>query len=160
MTSSRVDVVTCEPTATMVVRADLTWAEFREQWPVMLGEVWDHLKQHPQTRPGRSVMVYRAPTAGSGAEVGVEIGVEVAGQAPEVGRIVASQLPGGRAAHVIHEDGPATIDAAYRALDAWGPEAGAGEAGAGERFASESWEVYGQPGADGSYPIDVFRLLA
>jgi effector-binding domain-containing protein len=126
-----VRIVTADPTPTAVVAAATSWDAFPELWRELLGEVWTFLRGSGLTT-GRNVMVYADDLPN------VEVGAEVSSSFPASGRVVASALPGGRAAHAVARGAPspATLGAAHDAVRGWC-------AGHGHALTGVRWEVYG-----------------
>src|SRR5439155_22128574 len=80
--------VQAQPTA--VIAETTSWEAYPEVWPRLLDEVWSAVRpRRREVAPGRNGMLYKddAPN--------VEVGVEVGGSFTPVGRIIASELPGG-----------------------------------------------------------------
>ena len=88
------DVVelTVEARPTAVIAETTSWDEFPRLWGALLTEVWDTVRGDEEVRPGRNVMLYLDDVPH------VEVGAEAAGPFAPRGRIVASELPGGRVA--------------------------------------------------------------
>lgn len=148
----RLETATAAPLA--VVRATTTWAEFG--WKPMLDQVWAFLATvRDELRPGHNVMVYRdpAPGAPAGAEVEVEVGVQVASDFPPAGNVVPSVVPGGRAAVAVHDGPPERIGAAHDAVRAWCAEHG-------HALSGVRWEEYGDPDEEGRFTVTVYWQLA
>lgn len=127
-----VSVVQAEPRPIAVIAATTSWSEFPSLWGQLLGEVWTFLRAHDQLLRGggSSVMLYRDDTPN------VEVGVVVAGPFAPSGRIVASQLPGGQAAHAVHRGPYADLSSTHDAVVAW--------CTANDRATSrQRWEIYG-----------------
>jgi effector-binding domain-containing protein len=83
----------------------------------------------------------------------VEVGVLADGAVPLAGRVIGSELPGGRAAVITHPGPYAGLDVAHRAVHAWC-------AAQGLALAGPRWEVYGHWPEDGSQPeTEVWYLL-
>ncbi len=122
----------------------------------MLDEVYAFVRQCPEFaaalegRPGphwTNVMLYR------GEEPNVEVGVLAPCPFAPQGRVVASELPGGRAAVTTHPADPGTLGETHGALRAYTREHGLTPTGV-------VWEVYGHPGDSGGVDTEVFHLLA
>ncbi len=130
--SYEIEVVDGPARPTAVIAARTSWREFPALWPVLLGEVWAWLRAGGIESGCRNVMVYRddAPI--------VEVGVELSAPGPFTGRIVASTLPGGRAAMTTHRGSYAGLASAHQAVLDWC-------AAQGERVTRTRtrWEVYG-----------------
>jgi effector-binding domain-containing protein len=124
----RVIDVAARPTA--VVAATTTWAQFPDLWPRLSGEVWQCLRASGIDRGCPNVMLYHDDV------VSVEVGVLLDRPCRLTGRVVMSQLPGGRVATTVHHGPFADVGAAHDAVVAWC---------AARRLDLEGtrWEVYG-----------------
>jgi len=133
---------------TVVVAATTTWAQFPAVWPGLLDEVWACLRAAGIHSGCRNVMLYRDEVPR------VEIGVELTGDCPLTGRVVASSLPAGEVAVTTHRGGYAGLGAAHRAVLDWC-------AAQGRRPAGPRWEVYG-PHSDtpADVWVQVYHLLS
>lgn len=147
-----VSVETTTECPTAVVKATTTWPEFRTLWPVLLDEVWAFLRATPGLRTdGHNVMLYRHTVPG--AEVAVEVGVQVIGSFNAAGRVVPSILPAAEAA-TTRVATTADIGAAHAAVRAWC-------AAHGREVTGVSWEVYGDPDPrNGNVQVAVFWALS
>jgi effector-binding domain-containing protein len=147
--------VTIERTAacpTAVVKANTTWREFPTLWRTLLDEVWAFIRATPGLwAGGHNVMVYRGNVPG--AEVAVEVGVQVSQTFQVTGRVVPSMLPAGDAATVVHTGTPAEIGAAHQAVRTW--------CSAQHRELSGVWwEIYGDPEPQtGHFDVAVYWQL-
>ena len=131
----RIERTTACPTA--VVKADTTWREFPALWRPLLDDVWSFLGSAPGLRTdGHNVILYRNNVPG--AEVAVEVGVQVAGPFEAVGRVVPSTLPAVEAATTVHSGTPAEIGAAHAAVRAWCTAQH-------RELTGVSWEIYADP---------------
>ena len=119
----------------------------------MLDEVWAFLRATPGLwTTGHNVMLYRAGVPG--AELAVEVGVQVTASFEPVGRVVPSTLPASRVATTVHTGPPAGIGAAHEAVRAWC-------AAQGLELSGVSWEIYGDPDpATGHFDVSVYWQLA
>jgi effector-binding domain-containing protein len=126
-----VEVLECPRTSTAVVAEVTTWDAFPQLWPALLEEVWTFVRAG-SLDAGRNVMLYKDDS------VNVEVGVELASPFASDGRIVASELPPGRAARTICRGAPSRegIGAAHAAVIAWCESAGL-------QLDGTRWEVYG-----------------
>jgi effector-binding domain-containing protein len=150
-----IETSTVAPRPTAVVREATTWDEFPLLWRRLLDEVYVYVRPRPElasgTTPGelwQNVMLYLddAPT--------VEIGVLARGTFDGEGRVVASELPGGRVARTVHRGGYAALGEAHDAVHRFAADRGFALAG-------PRWEIYGHPGEDPSeIEIEVSYLLA
>ena len=148
--TAEVTVKTVEPTATAVVAATATWAEFPKMWGPMLDQVWGFLRSGAAEglyRQGHNIMLYKDDVPH------VEVGVQVSGSFEPAGHVVASALPGGLVATAAHTGPVARIGDTHRAVREWS------EAN-GYRLAGPRWEIYGDPDpSTGDFAVDVFWLL-
>ena len=143
-----VTVRTVEPSPTAVVAASTTWAEFPNQWLPMLNKVWDVLRSAPTpARHGHNVMLYKDDVPN------VEVGVQVGEDFQPAGEVVCSALPGGVIATATHAGPVAAIGDTHAAVRDWC-------ATNGHRLAGPFWEIYGDPGPDGNFVVEVCWLLA
>jgi effector-binding domain-containing protein len=145
-----VTVKTVEPTATAVVAATATWAEFPKMWGPMLDQVWSFIRSGAAEglyQQGHNIMLYQDDVPH------VEVGVQVSGSFEPAGHVVASALPGGLVATAAHAGPVARIGDTHRAVREWS------EAN-GYRVAGPRWEIYGDPDpSTGDFDVDVFWLL-
>jgi effector-binding domain-containing protein len=125
-----VSVAEVEPRPTAVIAARTSWAQYPSLWPELSGEVWACLRAAGVHGGCRNVMVYLDDTPS------VEVGVELPVPCALTGRIVASHLPGGRAATTTHRGLYSALGEAHDAVLAWC-------AANGERTTGVRWEVYG-----------------
>jgi effector-binding domain-containing protein len=115
---------------TAVVGEATTWEAFPTLWGSLLDEVWAAVRSTDQIAPGRNVMLYKDDVPN------VEVGVEVAESFTDIGRVVSSALPGGRAATTTHHGSYADLGVAHHAIIEWCDRHGL------ERVGTR-WEVYG-----------------
>ena len=115
---------------TVVVAAATTWPEFPALWMPMLDEVWACLRAGGIERGCPNVMLYRDDVPN------VEVGVLLAQPCRLTGRVVASSLPAGQAATVVHRGPYGGLADAHRAVVEWC-------VGHGRRPTGTRWEVYG-----------------
>jgi effector-binding domain-containing protein len=146
--SYEVSVVDVAARPTAVVAATTTWPEFPALWGTLLGEVWTCLRAGGIQRGCRNVMLYRDDVPN------VEVGVELTQPCELTGRVVASTLPSGRAATVVHRGSFAGLDSAHQAVQDWCGAQGLHPAG-------PRWEVYG-PHSDNEADIwvEAYWLLS
>ena len=150
-----VHVVDVAPRATAVVALTTTWEEFPAVWASLLDEVYAVVRARPDLAPEqgpgpvwRNVMLYKddAPH--------VEVGVLVSGPFAPAGRVVPSELPGGRVVMATHRGDYAQLGRAHEAVHRFAAERGLALAG-------PRWEIYGHWPDDGSEPeTDVCHLVA
>ena len=149
-----VDAVTVAPRLTAVVAQTTTWERFPALWRELLDEVYDFVRKReelaPTAGPGpkwQNVMLYKddAPA--------VEVGVLVGRSFSPEGRVIASRLPGGKAAMTIHRGDYAGLGRAHEAVHQFAEER--------EReLAGPRWEIYGHVHSDASeIEIEVYYLL-
>jgi effector-binding domain-containing protein len=117
-----------QPTA-VVVEAT-TWDVFPMLWPRLLDTVWAAVRAKNEITPNRNVMLYKDDVPN------VEIGVEVGEPIPDLGRVVSSSLPTGRAAMTTHRGRYEDLGSAHRAIIEWCDRHGLQRVG-------PRWEVYG-----------------
>jgi effector-binding domain-containing protein len=129
-TGHEVSVAQVEARPTAVVKATTTWPEFPALWPTLLDEVWACLRRGGIERGCRNVMLYRDDVPH------VEVGVELTQACPLTGRVVASALPAGLVAQIVHRGSYAGLGSAHRAVVEWCR-------GEGRLLAGPRWEVYG-----------------
>jgi hypothetical protein len=137
---------------TAVVQANTTWRKFPTLWPTLLDEVWALLRTTPGLRTdGHNVMLYRDNVAG--AEIAVEVGVQVNGPFAAPGRVVPSTLPAAEAA-TTQTGTPGEIRAAHDAVQAWC-------AAQGRKPTGVRWKIYGDSDPEtGSFDVEVYWELA
>jgi hypothetical protein len=155
VTEDRVTLVDVAPRRTAVIADTVAWEEFPQLWRPMLDEVYVFVRRCPefaaaiQGTPGphwTNVMLYR------GEAPNVEVGVLAPSAFAPEGRIVASELPGGRAATATHAGDPGKIGETHDAVRAYLREHELAASGV-------LWEVYGHP-EDDIFTTEVFHLLA
>jgi effector-binding domain-containing protein len=149
-----VAVATVEPRLTAVVTETTTWEAFPTLWAQLLDDVYAVVRPRPElspeTGPGprwQNVMLYKddAPA--------VEVGVLVGRPFEAVGRVVASQLPGGRVVRAVHRGPFARLGRAHEAVHRLAAERGL-------ELAGPRWEIYGHGSADPpDLETEVFYLL-
>lgn len=132
-----VTVVTVPPRPTAVVARTTTWTEYPSVWPQLLDEVYAFVRPRPQLSPTphsgerwRNVMLYKDDRPS------VEVGVLVAEPFDGGGSVVASELPGGRAATAMHRGDYGELARTHEAILRFIDEQGLVRAGA-------RWEIYG-----------------
>ncbi len=149
-----VDVATVAPRLTTVVAQTTTWEEFPGLWGQLLDEVYAFVRSREElaSTPGpgpkwQNVMLYKddAPA--------VEVGVLVGKAFSPEGRVIASRLPGGRAAVTIHRGDYAALDRAHEAVHRFAAERKL-------ELAGPRWEIYGHGHGDPrELETEVFYLL-
>jgi hypothetical protein len=156
MPDNGVTVVDVQPRRTAVVADTVAWADFPGLWRPMLDEVYTFVRQCPEFvaalegTPGphwTNVMLYR------GKSPNVEVGVLAPSAFAPQGRVIASELPGGRAATATHHGDPGRIGETHDAVREYARTHGLEMTGI-------LWEVYGHEDGSGSFATEVFHLLA
>ena len=123
-------------------------------WRPALDKVWAFLRRHDGLwTHGHNIFVYHH-SAGPGAPMDVDFGVEVSRAFEPEGEIVFTHTPAGIAASTVHVGPPDRLAEANAAIEAW--------CRANDRsIAGVSWEIYGDPGPDpAAFEVTVFYLLA
>jgi hypothetical protein len=158
MPDAGIALVDVEPRRTAVIAETTVWEDFPSLWPQLLGEVYGFVRQCPefaavladtQGPHWQNVMLYRVHEPNVEVEVGV---LAPAPFAPQ-GRVIASELPGGRAATAVHPADPRRIGETHDAVAAF--IRAQGLAGTGV-----VWEIYGHPDDTGAVDTAVFHLVA
>jgi effector-binding domain-containing protein len=158
MPDPAVTVLDVQPRRTAVIAASVSWPDFPNLWGPMLDEVYAFVRRCPEftaaiaQTPGphwTNVMLYR------GEAPNVEVGVLAPSAFAPQGRIIASELPGGRAATATHLGDPRTIGATHDQVREYARDHAL-------RTTGVLWEVYGHPDPDdsASFATEVFHLLA
>jgi effector-binding domain-containing protein len=127
---SEVTVADVPARRTAVIAVTTTWQEFPTLWGQLSGEVWACLRAGGIERGCRNVILYldQAPR--------VEIGVLLDQPCLLTGRVVASTLPAGKTATIVHRGSFADLRTTHDALVGWC-------AAHGHRLTGTRWEVYG-----------------
>jgi effector-binding domain-containing protein len=126
-----------DPRPTAVVAATTTWQQFAVLWRELSEEVWGCLNAAGIRGGCPNVMLYLDD------QPQVEVGVLLDQPCPLTGRVVASALPGGLVATVLHTGPYSGLGEAHRAVLDWCAEHGRTAAG-------PRWEVYGPHSDDPS----------
>ncbi len=157
MPQDGVRLVDVEPRRTAVIAATTAWEDFPSLWPRLLDEVYVFVRRCPEFAAGtagtsgphwQNVMLYRDH------EPNVEVGVLAPVAFAPQGRVIASELPGGRAATAVHTGSPLQIRQTHDAVRAFVRAQGLEGTGV-------LWEVYGHPNEDDdAFTTDVFHLVA
>jgi effector-binding domain-containing protein len=135
------------------VRRQVAIGEVSSVWRPALDQVWAFLRRHEGLRTGgHNVFVYHHPTR-SGDPMEVDFGVEVTGAFASEGVVVFAHTPAGLVASTLHVGPIAMLADANDAIESWCATHKRALGGA-------SWEIYGDPGTDGSLDVRVFYLLA
>jgi effector-binding domain-containing protein len=139
---------TVEPRLTAVVAETTTWDEYPAVWPRLLDEVYGVVRPRLELSPGdgwHNVMLYRDDRPS------VEVGVLVSAPFSPVGRVVASQLPGGRVATITHRGDYAGLARAHDAVHTFAAEEDL-------ELTGTRWEIYGH-GHEDPISIEIYWLL-
>jgi effector-binding domain-containing protein len=132
---------------TAVVAETTTWQDFPALWPRLLEVVWTAIRSNEEITPNRNVMFYKDDVPA------VEVGVEVSEPIPDMGRVVASRLPAGRAAVTTHLGNYDDLNLAHRAVIEWCDKNGMERVG-------PRWEIYGHWRDDSpDQEVEVYYLL-
>lgn len=149
-----VEVVTIDPLPTVVIAETTTWEHFPSVWPKLLDEIYAFVRGCREfagldsaTPSWQNVMLYRDQRPA------VEIGVLAPGPFTPAGRVLASQLPGGKVATTIHRGDYAQLRDTHAAVHAFVEEHALEPAG-------PIWEVYGHGGNDpAELETEIYHLL-
>ena len=156
MAADRVTLAELAPRRTAVIADTVAWEDFPRLWRPMLDEVYVFARACPEFAAAlegtagphwTNVMLYR------GEAPNVEVGVLAPSAFTPSGRVVASELPGGRALRATHVEDPATVAETHDAVRTHAHEHGLATTGV-------VWEVYGHPDDRGAFATEVFHLLA
>ena len=156
MPEDGVRLMDVEPRRTAVIAATTAWEDFPSLWPQLLDEVYVFVRHCPEFAAAiggtsgphwQNVMLYRDH------EPNVEVGVLAPVPFAPRGRVIASELPGGRAATAVHTGSPLQIGQTHDAVRAFVRTKGLHGTGV-------LWEVYGHPGEDGAFTTEVFHVVA
>jgi effector-binding domain-containing protein len=130
--SPEVEVVlrTVAASPTAVVAESTTWEEFPRVWGTLLDEVYEFVRAGGTNQTGHNVMLYRSDLPD------VEVGVQVEGPFAPSGRVVPSELPGGRVATAVHRGSYHELGATHAAVRTWC-------AAHDVALTSTRWEIYG-----------------
>jgi effector-binding domain-containing protein len=131
-----VSFVTVDPRPTAVVAQTTTWEEFPRLWRPLLDEVYAFVRLRPDLATGHGGELWQNVMLYKDDRPSVEVGVLVSRAFEPVGRVIASELPGGEVATAIHRGDYARLGATH---DAVRDEL----AGHGRELAGPGWEVYG-----------------
>ena len=140
------EVVAPERQTAVIVEAT-TWELFPALWGSLLDEVWAAVRSTDEIAPGRNVMLYNTDLPD------VEIGVEVAAPFPDIGRVVSSTLPTGRAVMTTHQGSYDDLKSAHLAIIEWCDRHGLQRVG-------PRWEIYGHWREDAAgQEVEVYYLV-
>ena len=136
-----------EALPTAVVQAATTWSLFPRVWPGLLDEVWASLRAGGVDRGCPNVMLYLDDTPQ------VEVGVWLRVPCELTGRVVRSEIPGGRVATTVHRGSFGRVGEAHVGVLQWC-------AANAERPTRVRWEIYGPHHDDpAELTTEVFWLL-
>jgi effector-binding domain-containing protein len=149
-----VEVVTIDSLPTAVIAETTSWEQFPSLWPKLLDEVYvfvrgcrDFAALDSATPTWQNVMLY------CDQRPAVEIGVLAPGPFTPAGRVISSQLPGGKVATTMHEGDYARLGDTHAAVRAYMEEQGLEPAG-------PIWEIYGHWREDPSeLETEIYHLL-
>jgi effector-binding domain-containing protein len=141
-----VTVATVTPRLTAVVAQTTTWEEFPGLWRQLLDEVYAVVRSEPSSHRWQNVMLYKDDTPA------VEVGVLVEAAPVDQGRVISSQLPGGRVAMTTHRGDYAGLELAHAAVRRFAER---------ERLVLQGpkWEIYGHHDERRAPETDVYYLL-
>jgi effector-binding domain-containing protein len=131
---------------TAVVAQTTTWEAFPGLWSQLLDEVYAAVRSDPAAQRWQNVMLYKDDTPA------VEVGVLVDAAPVERGRVIASQLPGGKVAMTTHRGDYTGLGLAHAAVRRFAER---------ERLALRGprWEIYGHHDDRRAPETDVYYLL-
>jgi effector-binding domain-containing protein len=152
--SSPVRVITVPARPTVVVAETTTWEQYPSLWGKLLGEVYAFVRACPDFEAGESqeprwqnVMLYKDQRPS------VEVGVLASGPFTPQGRVIASQLPGGRVATAVHRGDYARLGDTHGAVHAYIEAHDLEPAG-------PLWEIYGHMREDPEdVETEIYHLL-
>jgi hypothetical protein len=157
MSHDDVRLVDVRPRRTAVIAATVDMIDFANLWAPLLDEVYEFVRACPEFAaaiagtPGphwQNVMLYRDRPPN------VEVGVLAPCPFAPRGRVIESELPGGRAATAVHRGNPRDIGTAHDAVRAHLHPHMLEPTGV-------VWEVYGHPDeSSGAFATEVFHLVA
>lgn len=156
MAHDDVVLVEVQPRRTAVIAETVAWEDFPNLWGPMLDEVYTFVRRCPEFAAAiegtsgphwTNVMLYR------GEAPNVEVGVLAPSAFSATGRIIESELPGGRAATATHHGDPGQIGTTHDAVRDYARAHGLQTTGV-------VWEVYGHPDDGGDFATEVFHLIA
>jgi effector-binding domain-containing protein len=137
MPTGPVTLVTVDPRPTAVVAQTTTWEEFPTLWGQLLDEVYAVVRSSEElatvddgTPKWQNVMLYKD------GQPDVEVGVLAPRPFEAAGRVIPSQLPGGRTATAIHHGDYAQLGSTHDAVIRFVETRGLALAG-------PRWEIYG-----------------
>lgn len=131
MAAYEVELVEAQAQITAVVRAHVTMAEVAAVIGAAFGEVLDALAGQGLSPAGPPFARFDV----AGDDFDMEAGFPASGPVAPVGRVTASELPGGPVAQTMHRGDYAGVPAAYDAVSEWAAANGYAAGGA-------PWESY------------------
>lgn len=135
------------------VRRRVRIGEVSAAWKPALDQVWAFLRRHEGLRTdGHNIFLYHHP-AGREDPMNVDFGVEVGGPFEGDGDVQPARTPAGEVAWTLHNESYDRLRDAHDAIHAWSEAHG-------RDIGAVSWEIYGDPAADGSVEVQVVYLLA
>ncbi len=153
MSSVDVTAATVVPRATAVIAQVTTWKEFPSLWRELLDEVYGFVRTSKDLADGgesprwQNVMLYldQRPS--------VEVGVLAPKPFTSAGRVIASQLPGGRVAIAVHRGDYAQLGTTHAAVKEYARTHAL-------ELAGPLWEIYGHWREDpDELETEVYHLL-
>lgn len=133
---------TVEPSRTAVVAGPMDLSRFMACYDTVYGWLRN---QSDLRQTGQNIALYGPGT--------MEVGVEVDRSFEPVGDVMASELPGGRVASMVHTTVYGDLHRTYDAIREWC-------IANGEAMAGVQWEIYGDPDEAGHVDVEVVYLLA
>jgi effector-binding domain-containing protein len=135
------------------VRRRVRIGEVASAWKPALDRVWAFLRRQEGLRTdGHNIFLYHHP-AQREDPMDIDFGVEVSGPFEAEGEVRPAQTPAGEVARTAHVGPYDRIKEAHDAVHAW-------REAHGRDIGAASWEIYGDPAADGSVEVQVVYLLA
>jgi len=138
-----VEIRTVEPSKTAVVRGPHDLSKFMSCFDTVYA--WSRGGQTEVKQIGQNVALYLY-----GREM--EVGIEVDRAFEAVGDVVASELPGGRVACMVHTTGYGDLHRTYSAIDEFCRANG-------HEMTGISWEIYGDPDEHDHVDVEIRYLL-
>lgn len=133
---------TVEPSRTAVVAGPMDLSRFMACYDTVYGWLRN---QSDLRQTGQNIALYGPGT--------MEVGVEVDRSFEPVGDVMASELPGGRVASMVHTTGYGDLHRTCDTIREWC-------IANGEAMAGVQWEIYGDPDEAGHVDVEVVYLLA
>ena len=133
---------TVEPSKTAVVAGPMDLSKFMACFDAVYGWLRG---QSEVKQTGQNIALYGPGT--------MEVGIEVDRSFEPAAGVVASELPGGRVASMVHTTGYGDLHRTYDAISAWCKDNG-------EPMAGVQWEVYGDPDDDDHVDVEIYFLLS